>query len=251
MKARGRWQGMLTIMRFNWPFYTAATAVLFIALAGFWLTPGNFSKVACATGIAAAAYFLIVSLAASHIVYDRSDLYRWFWLERVLRKRSVCKAIFCHCGFDDASVDLQRALPEVQWQVLDHFNEKLMMEPSIRRARSIFPPPVGTRSSPYDVWPVPSHSADLVFGFLAIHELRTENQRTAWFAAARRCLGDAGQIVLVEHVRDAANCFAFGPGFLHFHSVASWRRCWESAGLQCSDEFSVTPFVRVFVLTAP
>jgi hypothetical protein len=57
--------------------------------------------------------------------------------------------------------------------------------------------------------------------------------------------------LLVEHVRDAANFLAFGPGFLHFHSPASWRRCWEGAGLRSIDQFCVTPFVQVYVLSVP
>jgi hypothetical protein len=80
--------------------------------------------------------------------------------------------------------------------------------------------------------------------------LRAETERTAWFAEAKRCLRKGGRVVLVEHLRDAANFVAFGPGFLHFHSRASWKRCWELAGLRSVNQFSVTPFVQVFVLTA-
>jgi hypothetical protein len=52
-------------------------------------------------------------------------------------------------------------------------------------------------------------------------------------------------------MRDLANFLAFGPGFLHFHSRESWRRAWESAGFHSTDEFRVTAWVRVFVLSAP
>ena len=91
----------------------------------------------------------------------------------------------------------------------------------------------------------------MVFGLLAIHELRSEAERTAWFAEARRCLRQGGRLILLEHTRDFANFLAFGPGFLHFHSPASWRRCWEGAGLQALDEFRVTPWVRIFVIVGP
>src|SRR6185369_12297714 len=103
----------------------------------------------------------------------------------------------------------------------------------------------------YDAWAVAAESADLVLGLLAIHELRSEAERSAWFAEAKRCLRKGGRVVLVEHLRDIANFLAFGPGFLHFHSPASWRRCWECAGFRSIDEFSVTLFVRIFVLSAP
>ena len=100
-------------------------------------------------------------------------------------------------------------------------------------------------------WPLEAESVDVVFGLLAIHELRSEEERSAWFAEARRCLRKGGRVILVEHVRDLANFLAFGPGFLHFHSLASWRRNWESAQLRSLDDFRVTPWVRVFVLEAP
>ena len=126
-----------------------------------------------------------------------------------------------------------------------------MTEPSIRRARRIYPPVAGTVQAPFDRWPVSTGSTGIIFGLLAIHELRSEAERTAWFAEAKRCLRRGGRVALVEHTRDLANFIAFGPGFLHFHSPASWRRCWERAGLETLDEFRVTPWIRVFVIGAP
>jgi hypothetical protein len=126
-----------------------------------------------------------------------------------------------------------------------------MTEASIRRARNLFPPTPGTIAANYDHWPLADGTQNVVFGLLAIHELRTVPERAAWFREAGRCLAANGSIVLVEHVRDLANFAAFGPGFLHFHSVASWRNSWEAAGLIQRDQFRITPVVRVFVLTQP
>lgn len=240
---------MLTIARLNWPFYFAAIAVALVALAGLFVLPGLW-KLPAGLALVGAAYFLFGSLGVSHLVYDRSDLYRWGWLRRVLQGTNVQRAIACHCGFDEVSAALRRDFGNVQWQVLDHFDEKQMTEPSIRRARALFPPGVGTAPSPYNAWAVPAESADIVLGLLAIHELRTEVERGAWFAESRRCLRPGGRVIIAEHVRDVANFFAFGPGFLHFHSPASWTRCWESAGFHCVEQFRITPFVRVFILSA-
>lgn len=57
MRERGQWDGVLAIARFNWPWYLAAVA---------------------------SVWFLAGSLAASHWIYDRSDLYRFHWLERAI-----------------------------------------------------------------------------------------------------------------------------------------------------------------------
>jgi hypothetical protein len=249
MSVRGKWQGMLTIARFNWPFYAAAVAVMIASLAGWLLLSRTGLRAACAITFAVTAYFLVGSLSVSHFIYDRSDLYRWNWLERALRGVNMRQVIFCHCGFDEASPALCKRFGGVQWQLLNHFDQQQMTEASIRRARAMFPPAPGTLPARYDVWPLAADSADVVLALLAIHELRSEAERSAWMAECRRCLRESGRVVLVEQVRDAANFLAFGPGFLHFHSPASWRRCWESAGLRSTAEFRVTPFVRIFVLS--
>jgi len=249
MKPRGKWQGMWTIARFNWPFYVAAVVFLIAASWGVFWFNALLGVVLCGFIIVGCLYFLIGSLGVSHQVYDRSDLYRWTWLERALHGASCDTTIFCHSGFDDASPHLREQLSVKKWVILDHYDATRMSEPSIRRARKLFPPTAETQQASYDQWPINGNTADLVFGFLAIHELRSEAERSAWFTEANRCLKTGGRVVLVEHTRDFENFLAFGPGFLHFHSVASWRRCWEQAGFNSIDEFHVTPWVRVFVIS--
>ncbi len=91
------------------------------------------------------------------------------------------------------------------WITLDHFDPKQMTEASIQRARRLYPPTAGTVSAPCDAWPVESSSADVVFGLLAIHEFRSESERTRWFAEARRSLKPRGRVVIAEHLRDPAS----------------------------------------------
>lgn len=249
MNTRTPWQGMLAIARFNWPFYVAALVILAASSGGLLLFSSSHAKMLSGIALAGSAYFLFGSLAVSHAIYDRSDLYRWEWLDRALRGMRMSRAIFCHAGFDETSRELRVRFADAEWLVLDHFEAAKMTEASIRRARRMFPPTAGTLAAPSARWPVASQSADLITGILAIHELRSADERANWFSEARRCLRHGGRIVLVEHVRDLANFLAFGPGFLHFHSRTSWRRAWESAGLHLLEEFCVTPWLRVFVLT--
>jgi SAM-dependent methyltransferase len=248
VSGRGRWQGMMAIARFNWPLYVVAVVVAIVLLGVVLLTEATWVRLAAGLGLAAALYFLVGSLGVSHWVYDRSDLYRLDWVGRALGGRVPERMVFCHSGFDEASGSLREKFPEAEWVLLDHFDEETMTEASIRRARRLFPPVGGTVRARFGEWPVEEGRADVVWGMLAIHELRSEAERTAWFAEAARVLGHGGRVVLVEHVRDAANFVAFGPGYVHFHSVASWRRCWERAGLAAVEDFRVTPFLRVFVL---
>ena len=81
-----------------------------------------------------------------------------------------------------------------------------------------------------------------------LDELRSVAARGALFTELRRVLGPGGRIVIAEHLRDWANFLAFGPGFLHFHSRRTWADCFSRHRFDIHREFSITPFVRVFVL---
>lgn len=239
---------MLSIARFNWPFYVGALAVLLASIVGYSVLSSPFQWLVL-LALLGSVYFLVGSLGVSHLIYDRSDIYRFKWLDRALTGASKERIISCNSGFDETSGLLSEHLPETEWQTLDHFDAVRMTEPSIHRARGMYPPIPGTLAAPFDQWPIEDSSADAILGILAIHEFRSEAERAAWFGEAKRCLKPGGRIIIAEHVRDAANFLAFGPGFLHFHSVASWRRSWKAARLQSADTFRVTPWVRIFVLT--
>jgi hypothetical protein len=239
---------MIAIIRFNWPFYLAASLVLGFGVASLFLFQNWWVDLAALLAVAGSGYFVFISLGVSHVVYDRSDLYRWDWLRRALRGAQQKRLVFCHSGFDEASEDLANRLQGAEWTVLDHYDPVSMTEASVARARFLYPPKPGTVSSPSDNWPVEDGWADVVFGMLAIHELRTVEERSRWFAEAGRCLGVGGRVVIVEHVRDVANFLAFGPGFVHFHSVGNWQRSWEGAGFRLVDSFRITPWIRVFIL---
>ena len=247
MPERGRFTGAWLIVRFNWPLYAAALVVIVAGAFVAALASGALVKMTALIALAGAAWFLVGSLAASHIVYDRSDLRRGNWLARALPQPPRNIAI-CHCGYDEISALVRAQLPAGALAILDHYDEATMSEPSIHRARRLFPPADGTVPAPHSTWPVGDGICDAILGVLAIHELRSHAARAAWFSEARRCLATDGRIVMVEHLRDLANFVAFGPGFVHFHSAATWRRAWESAGLRCAASFCITPFVRVFVL---
>jgi len=239
---------MRRIVRFNWPLYAAALTVLVVCIAVLGLVESALLRTGCAVASAGALWFLAGSLAASHVVYDRSDLHRGAWLERIFGDTQLRRAAVCHCGYDEISALLRGKFPGAVIQLFDHYDEATMSEPSIHRARRLYPPAPGTIAAPFAAWPAADASLDAVFGVLAIHELRAPAERSAWFAEARRSLAPGGRVIVIEHLRDPANFAAFGPGFLHFHSAANWRRDWERAGLRCADDFSLTPFLRVFVL---
>lgn len=246
---RTDYQGVASIVRFNWPFYAFSAVVAVGALAGMGFVSEGWPFVFLTLVLLGSGYFLTVSLLASHWVYDRSDLYRFRWLDRITETRLARKTVLCHSGFDEVSELLRDEMGNAKWTVLDHYDPARMSEPSIRRARKALPPLEGTVAVPFDDWGLADDDADMVFGILAIHEFRSVDERKTWFDEARRVLAPGGSIVVVEHVRDLANFVAYGPGFLHFHSVRSWRESWEGAGLRLVRAFRITPLVRVFVIS--
>src|SRR5687767_808176 len=123
MSRRGTWQGIWTIGRFNWPLYFAATAVLAVSVAGWVMVSPASLKWLCVFASLGAFYFLLASLGVSHLIYDRSDLYHWRWLERALSGAETEHMIFCHSGFDETSQQLRERFPQADWQILDHFEE--------------------------------------------------------------------------------------------------------------------------------
>ncbi len=220
------YRGVLQIVRFNWHWYAlAAVALLFgrswpvMWLAGAW-------------GVA--------SLAVSHYVYDRSRLGRWDWLPVTPGKWANI-----HCGFDETSRPLRRVYPGTTGIILDMYDRRAMTEASIARARRIPTGAPAAERARYDALPVADGELDTVFVLFAAHELRARAAREKFFAEVDRVLRPGGRVVLVEHLRDAANFLAFGPGAFHFLPGREWRRL--AARWETEAEFSVTPFVRAFV----
>jgi SAM-dependent methyltransferase len=236
------------IVRFNWPYYAVAGVVV---AAGPWVI-GRLPvvlavRVAMYAALALVAAWLVTSLAASWIVYDRSRLLDWDWVLQALGF-SPASWINLHAGHDESSSALQRIFPNATGRVFDIYDADEMTEPSIALARSLARNTVTAEPVDYRHLPLAKGTVDVAMLLLSAHELRSEEARSALFAELRRVLGPAGRIVVAEHLRDWANFLAYGPGFLHFHSRRTWLRCFARHRFDVHREFSITPFVRIFVL---
>ncbi|HYU44182.1 MAG TPA: methyltransferase domain-containing protein [Vicinamibacteria bacterium] len=245
--ARGRYQGMAQILRYNLPMYAGMAAAAVVAAAGArWLPLGPAASAALLAFAAAVVLGSASSLLVSHYVYDRSGLFRWDWLFSRIAVPASWTVV--HAGLDEVTPALRQRFPAARGEVLDIYDPHEMTEPSIARARRLTPLPEPARPAPAAALPVADGSADLVMLFFAAHELRRPASRDGLFAELRRVARPGGRIVVVEHLRDLANALAFGPGFLHFLPRSEWLRVAREAGLAVREEVRLTPFVRAFFL---
>jgi SAM-dependent methyltransferase len=246
-----RFQGVAQIVRFNWTFYAvagAASAAAIVLATHLHLPPTMRAALLACVGVA--IYFVVASLIASFWIYDCSRLGTWRWIARELPAPPQ-RWINLHCGLDESMPALREMFPGSTGRVFDIFDPAEMTEPSIVRARSLAQPAIAAEQVRYDRLPVANDDMDAAFALLSAHELRHHSARVALFRELLRGLRPNGRVVLAEHLRDAANFLAFGPGFLHFHSAAAWRRAAREAGFVIDREFRITPFVRIFILRRP
>ncbi len=240
--------GVGQIVRFNWPFYAIGAAAVLVAaqtIPRLPIGPAWHAILFVPPGLA--VLWIVASLTSSWIVYDVSPLMRWTWIGRALGT-APRTWINIHAGLDQSTPTLQAMFPGSAGRVFDIFDPRLMTEPSIARARRLAHNAVEAEPVSFAELPAASGSADAVFLLLSAHELRTDEARNVLFDEVGRVLARGGRVIVAEHLRDAANFAAFGPGFLHFHSKRTWMRCFARTGFTVDTAFPMTPFVRVFAL---
>lgn len=243
---RRPYQGVLQILQFNWRSYLITVVCAGAALLALPFLP-YLERMGLLLGAAPALFWMTSSLLVSHYVYDRFPLYDLNWISRAL-SRAPRRWINIHCGLDETSGLLAAIFPDATGQVVDIFDARVMTETSIRQARRVKRGAIPAMPARYYDLGFGANSFDAVFSIFAAHELRRHDQRVRLFQEISRILVPSGEFVLMEHSRDWWNLLAFGPGFLHFFSQRAWRNAAFGAGLSLRAEFSITPFVHVYIL---
>ncbi|QKW23929.1 class I SAM-dependent methyltransferase [Kitasatospora sp. NA04385] len=244
-----RFSGVREVVRYNWPLYAAGCLAAGAGLALARRLPGPAATLARA-GAGAAAALLTSSTAATWWVYDRSELRTFDWLEELL-PTGPGEHLVLSSGLDEASRPVATRWPHHPQTVVDLYDPALMTEGSIRRARHHVPPAPRTRPGRHDRLPAATASADTVLAVFAAHELRRAADRHGLFAECARVLRPGGRLVLVEHLRDAANTAVYGPGAQHFFSRRTWLRAADGAGLHLVAQRRIGGLVTALVLAAP
>ena len=221
-----------------------------LALGGFALDVMNLNpvcKLLVSTGLALTFFWMTSSLAASHWVYDRSIICKWTWITDCLPETPRCW-VNIHAGLDESSPELKKMLPGTSGEVLDIFDPQEMTEASIAEARRRPGNELPVRRADFRALPLGTGDLDAIFLLFAAHEIRHFEVRLQFFGELRRVLNTSGRILICEHLRDWRNFLAYGPGCFHFQSRGAWLRAAAQTGLEVEKEFSITPFVRIFIL---
>ena len=245
---RGRFEGVLKIIRFNTRFYVGGVLglVLVVPLLAFLPLPA-WLKAAGWAGAALMLFWSLSSLAVSWYVYDHTGVMRWEWMRPQLHPAPQ-RWVNIHAGLDESTASLRHLLPRSDGVVVDIYDPEIMTEPSIARARQLYPATEPFQVGRAGAVPLPDGDRDAAFLLFAAHELRDGQGRTQLLREVHRALTIDGQIFLVEHLRDLPNLLAFGPGFLHFHAARQWQRNIADAGFEVTAQRRITPFVRCYTL---
>lgn len=248
LEAGNDFDGMLRVVRFNWPLYVAA-ALVALALLLLAAQPA-FAGVQAVFLLCSILVLLqtLLSLLASHWVYDRSALRDWRFLLELLDEQDSLCIVNVHSGYDETSGALRQLFAKADIATVDLYPALGRREPSIVRARKLYPPVAKSICETISDWPLSDSSVDFILIAFAAHEVRDLEQRELLFQQARRVLKPSGRIVLVEHVRDFPNFVAFSLGFMHFLPLAEWIRCASKSNLKIAKQYRITPLVAVLEL---
>jgi hypothetical protein len=243
---RTPFQGVTNIVRFNWHFYVFAV----VSIAALLVVSSLFLNDA-AWLINSVAILIFgstaVSLAVSYYVYDYSSLYNFDWLDTLNIQRDS-KIVNINAGFDETSFLLSSKYPHAALQVFDFYDAEKHTEISIERARKAYAPFPGVKQITTGKLPLEKDSIDFIFNIFSAHEIRNREERILFLTQLKHSLRDNGRCVIVEHLRDVPNFFAYNIGFLHFFSPSEWRSNICASGMVVEREIKITPFISVFIL---
>lgn len=242
---RRPFQGVWTIIRFNWHLHAIALIAIAILLAGSLYLTG-FPALVCALLAVPAVLSVLLSLLATWHAYDASGLYQPSWLAPELEHAH--RAANIHAGFDETTANLKSAFPQIDWQVFDFFDQTRHTEISIRRARKSHPPAPVTIPISTDHIPLRDSSLDRALLILAAHEIRDHDERVAFFRELGRVLAPGGRVIVTEHLRDLANIAAYSIGAWHFHTRAVWLATFHTAGFRVVRESRNNLLITTFIL---
>lgn len=236
-------QGVSNIVRFNWHFYLIAS-IAFTFLFSFQSSIQDQYRIFILYASILALLTMIISLVVSYFVYDFSNLYSLHWLPN----SNFRKVLNINAGFDETSQIIKSKFPNCALTICDFYDKEKHTEVSIKRARSAYPPLIGTIQVSTTNLPFKDNEFDYSMAILSAHEIRDKSERIQFFNELKRVTKPNGQIFVTEHLRDFNNFLAYTIGFFHFHSKSTWKETFKLTNLSLEKEIKTTPFITTFIL---
>ena len=236
-----------SLVRYNWPLY--AVCVLGATIGALlWATHiiPTTVRYAGLLGALIAMWYAAASFVAFHVMFDRSNFLSGEWLSRCVAQAPQTCVQLSAC-VDETTLPIDRVFPDAEYIELDLFDNSVMTEPAIARAKQQAHGSPSFIAKP-DALPLSDNVSQLTVVTLAAHEVRDPRKREALFLELSRITAANGQLIVAEHLRNIPAALAFGPGVLHFYPRTTWTALFTETRLEIESEFDITPFFHVFVL---
>ncbi|NMR32976.1 methyltransferase domain-containing protein [Chryseobacterium aquaticum] len=243
---RKKFQGVLNILSFNRHFYIFGIAVLAIIVISHQIF--RWSDIVFWIIIISFLYGLMMPLLVSAYVYDFSGYYNFKWLKKCkIDEPEVKQILNINAGFDETSFIIKNNFPNADLNVFDFYDAERHTEPAIIRARKVSLVYPNTQQMKSNSMEMSDHSVDLIFLLSAVHEIRSNDEKIQFLKECHRVCKPNGKIIMVEHLRDLPNFFAFSVGFTHFFSRKTWKNAFKNSGFTTFEEVKFTPFMSIFI----
>lgn len=236
-----------SLARYNWPLYV----VCFVGVVmGFflWATPiaPTPLRYVCLVGAIVALWYAMASFLAFHVMFDRPDFLSGEWLsDCVVQSPKTCVQL--SVCVDETTLPISRVFPNAEYIELDLFDDSVMTEPAIARAKQEAGEAASIVAKP-DALPLSDDVSELTIVTLAAHEVRDPQKRKSLFLELSRITAPNGRLIVAEHLRNIPAALAFGPGLFHFYPRTTWVTLARESQFKIESEFNITPFFHVFVL---
>ena len=166
MATRKPFIGLLNIIRFNLQFYVVVLILLGILMIPIWPNEWQlYLQITANLGFTS----LFISLIVSTWIYDFSGLYDFNFITNSNQKHKIANI---HAGFDETSEILKSKFPASAFSIFDFYNPKKHTEPSIKKARKLYPNLAETISIDTEHIATESEYYDVIFLIFAAHEIR-------------------------------------------------------------------------------
>ncbi|TCI84518.1 methyltransferase domain-containing protein [Tenacibaculum sp. M341] len=191
---------------------------------------------------------IFLSILASYILYDKSDLYKLEKLPDYINLDEIKNGVFIHASFDPISRFLEKKFPKMELAVCDIFENRHLEEKMITISKKEFPPNNKEIKIDPTTLPFSDNSQEIIFAITALHEILDHDKRVLFFKEAKRILKKDGIIIISEQMRNTTNFAFFNIGAFHFLSKNKWKLAINESGLKIHEANNINIFAETIII---